>query len=519
MPKRKANKDSNGKDSMCRSPLDQLCDIAELIREEINDEDNPKPKHLEAMKNCPFWNFYRPFHEGRIDKKEMQKRHKGVEDILNTFNPKKNVFQLGGGKEFKSTAEQLAVIFGLQRIRAGAEDCTFNPLRQPNEGQKNLSPQETEFLKTYLKGRTQMKKRAILDSLYATAVDVTKSDDFVKLLVLYFCISIFFPNQTGWTLPNKFLKFIFAMDQVSWPDLIHSYLLQALKEVKKPCSSVRGCIVYILFWFAEVTHFLSKNEGELGKCKPRFARWDTWELTEKIGNEGLTSLKQDLTGSFIDPFDKDEQSLMTPIQIRQANSYRIGKKMVRGRESDEDWELSPGRDVARSLVDLQMAGDRESDEDWELSPDTDAARHLEDLAPVYPFKKRQASRDDSHPCEGKGICNAEPEPENLPLSEPMMPAIPIFPTQETEARENETDLLNTTVKDLHGNDVHIWSFLSCSEAHTTGVESLVEEPVDATMKTSSSKCQTPGSILLITSTSVDASPSFEHFRSRESGRI
>ncbi|KAI3948907.1 hypothetical protein MKW92_028450 [Papaver armeniacum] len=136
------------------------------------------------------------------------------------------------------------------------------------------------------------------------------------------------------------------------------------------------------------------------------------------------------------------------------------------------------------------------------------------------------SRKESNPPDGKGICNAEPE--NLPLSNSTMPAIPILPSQESGARENETDVLHTTVNDLHVNDVHIESFLSCSEAHTTGVESLevgelVEEPVDATMNIYSSKCQDPDSTLLLALTSVDVTPSpcrvYKHLRSRESGRI
>ncbi|KAI3883706.1 hypothetical protein MKW92_038832 [Papaver armeniacum] len=439
------------------------------------------------MKKCPFWNFYRPFHEGRIKQKGMQKGHKGVEHILNTFDPVKKVFQLVGEKEFKSTAEHLAVVFGLQRIKDGVDhEFAFDPVRQPQEGQKNLSLQEIEFLKTYLKGKTQMKKADILDSLYATAGDVTKPDDFVKLLVLYFCISIFFPSLNEDTMPSKFLKYIFAMDQVSWPDLIHSHLLQALKDAKKPYDSVRGCIIYILFWFAEVTHFISKSKGEPGKCKPRFARWNHRVLAEKIGNEGMSSLKQGLTGSFIDPLDDGEQSLMTPIVICQANSDRIGEKMFR--------DIILYRSKQKKMV-----RDREGDEDLELSPNRDAARHLEDLAPDYPFKKRKTSRKQSHPRNIKGICNDESE--NLPLSVPVMPVIPILPTQESLARENETEVLRITVKELHGND-----------AHTMGVESLevgqlVEEPVDG------------HSTSLLTSTSVDVIPSFKESTSTSGQEI
>ncbi|KAI3941188.1 hypothetical protein MKW92_051117, partial [Papaver armeniacum] len=101
---------------------------------------------------------------------------------------------------------------------------------------------------------------------------------------------------------------------------------------------------------------------------------------------------------------------------------------------------------------------------------------------VYQSKKRKTSIEERRPCEeGKGVCNYEPE--RLPSTEPMMPAIPILPTQESGAKENDIDVLYTSVKDLHGNDVNIGILSSYYEAHTTGVESLevgeiVEEPVD-----------------------------------------
>ncbi|MCL7035197.1 hypothetical protein MKW94_008783, partial [Papaver nudicaule] len=276
----------------------------------------------------------------------MKKRQKGTEHILNTFNPKKQVFEIQG-KVFKSTADQLAVIFGLQRIRFGEEEeyCVTHPDPQ-------IKAAQTRFWNTYLKGETQILMRDVIDSLYATAEDVNKSEDFVKLLVLYFCAAVFFPNRSGDKLSKKFLKHIFAMDQVSWPDLIHSYLLEALGEAEKPIIRLRGCTIYILFWFAEITHFIRKYEGEQGKSKPRFARWNTKVLAVKIANEGTTYLRQDLTGSFIDPLGEDKQSLITPIEIHQANSDRIGEKMGKDRERDEDRELSPNRDAAHYLDDM-----------------------------------------------------------------------------------------------------------------------------------------------------------------------
>ncbi|KAI3840265.1 hypothetical protein MKX03_010745 [Papaver bracteatum] len=388
----------------------------------------------------------------------MKIRHKPMKVILNTFDPVERVFKFDDqGKEFQSTAENLAVMFGLQRIKGGEE------FRHPQ-----IHEAQSVFYSTYLKGEAGMTKKVIIDSLYAAAGDISKPDDFVKLLVLYLCVTVFFADKTGSPLPSRFLDYVFAMDQVSWPDLIHSNLMEALRDTKKPYGAVRGCSVYVLYWFAEVTHFISKNEGEPGNSKPRFLRWNTRVLAEKIQNEGISSLKKDLTGSFIDPLDEGEQSLVTPIEIHQISSDRIGEKIVR---------------------DIHRNGDSES------FPDRDA-----EVLVVHQSKKRKISIEEPRPCEeGNGNCNYEPE--HLPSSEPMIPAIPILPNQESEEKENE--------KDLHGNGVHIENLLSCSEAHTTGVESLevVEQPVDATEDTSFSKSQTPDSTLLTIPTSVDVIPS------------
>ncbi|KAI3917717.1 hypothetical protein MKW98_021479 [Papaver atlanticum] len=453
-----------------RSSLEQLVEISENIRGMIKD----KPKHLEAIKRSPFWKFYRPFHQGRLNRAGMRKKQMGLEHILNTFDQEKGVFRFGGDKEFKSTAEQLAVLFGLQRR-----------MKSVKEEEEDFIAQIV-FCKTYLKGEKVMKRKDIIDALYAAAEDVTKPHDFVKLLVLYLCVAIFFPDQSGGKLPSIYLKYVFVMDKVSWPDLIHSYLMEALMDTKKPYRTLRGCTVYILYWFAEITHLISKYEGDQGKSKPRFVRWNTRVLAEKIGDGGMTTLKQDLTGSFIDPVDEAEQSLMTRIEIRQADSDIIVEKMVRERDTDGDSELSPERN-SKVLV----------------------AYALNNFV-VHQSKKRKMIIKEPRPCDGKRICNYEPE--RVPSSAPMtIPSTPILMTRESAAKENESDVLHTSVKILDINAVHIGILSSCSEVHTTGVESLegdkLEEHVDATMIASSSKFQALDSTLPIL-TSVDVSPSF-----------
>ncbi|RZC82216.1 hypothetical protein C5167_045006 [Papaver somniferum] len=158
--------------------------------------------------------------------------------------------------------------------------------------------------------------------------------------------------------------------------------------------------------------------------------------------------------------------------------------------------------------------------DWESSPDRDAARCLVDLASASLSKKRKISAEESLPCEGNGICNYESE--HMASSEPIRPANRIL--QESVAKENENDVLDSSGKDSRGKDVSKENILSCSEAKTTGnmssssgaettgaesleVGELVEGPADATTNISSFKgLPTTDSTLLNILTSIDVIP-------------
>ncbi|KAI3844780.1 hypothetical protein MKX03_003424 [Papaver bracteatum] len=126
--------------------------------------------------------------------------------------------------------------------------------------------------------------------------------------------------------------------------------------------------------------------------------------------------------------------------------------------------------------------------------DRNQGHEVPETAPVFLSKKRKASMEESHPCEGEEICNYESE--HLYSSEPMT-----VPSQESVSRENENNIHHTNVKDSHGKDVHKRNTSSCSGARTTEIEllevgELVGEPVDATINTSSSKGLTCDSSLV-----------------------
>ncbi|KAI3894054.1 hypothetical protein MKW92_026072, partial [Papaver armeniacum] len=152
--------------------------------------------------------------------------------------------------------------------------------------------------------------------------------------------------------------------------------------------------------------------------------------------------------------------------------------------------------------------------------DSDQGHEVPEPASASLSKKRKISAEESLPCEGNGICNYESV--HLPSSEPIMPANPIL--QESVAKENENDILDSSGKDSHGKDVSKENISSCSEAKTTGnlsscsgaettgaesleVGELVEGPADATTNMSSFKgLLTTDSTLLNILTSVDLIP-------------
>ncbi|MCL7036621.1 hypothetical protein MKW94_008655 [Papaver nudicaule] len=173
-------------------------------------------------------------------------------------------------------------------------------------------------------------------------------------------------------------------------------LLEGLKEAAKPCKTVKGCALFIL--------------GEQSKSKPRFARWNA-----------------KLIGTFINPLDEGEQCLITPIAIHQLNPDWIGKNMARDRDIDENPELSPERDAPCPS--------------YRTSDAFSTFNRL--LLPLCPRREKQVWKNFAH------------LKEHLPSSEPMMPAIPNLPTKESRAKQNEHDVLYTSVKDLHGIGVHM----------------------------------------------------------------
>ncbi|RZC76285.1 hypothetical protein C5167_000414 [Papaver somniferum] len=119
-------------------------------------------------------------------------------------------------------------------------------------------------------------------------------------------------------------------------------------------------------------------------------------------------------------------------------------------------------------------------------------------APRVASKKRKTSIVESHPYD-----------ENLHSSEPLIiPALPILMTQESVAKGKENNIPHASVEDSRGEDAHTGNMSSCSGAKNMGVKSLevdehVQESVDVTTSTSTSKGMSPDSTLLNISTSAD----------------
>ncbi|RZC74976.1 hypothetical protein C5167_050460 [Papaver somniferum] len=112
------------------------------------------------------------------------------------------------------------------------------------------------------------------------AADETKADEFVKFFVMFLLVSVFVPNKGGRSLAAKYLYMVFDMNKVCWPQVFHDYLLESIIDCDGDVENVVGCVIYPLYWVAEMTMIAKRKDG-LDRY-PRFARWNLGNVCQQI---------------------------------------------------------------------------------------------------------------------------------------------------------------------------------------------------------------------------------------------
>ncbi|RZC60031.1 hypothetical protein C5167_021784 [Papaver somniferum] len=240
-----------------RCSLHHLCELAVKIKELIKN----KQLHLKALKSCPFWRFFEPFYDGVMSKDELIKKTKAVIMFLSTIENR-----LDG---------KLPYCFKLARSR-----------------KLILRTIPEHFAVTF---GFQMVN-------YVEADDI--DEDLVKK-----------------TLAAKYLYMVFDMNKVCWPEVFHDYVLDSIMTNRTDVENVVGCVIYPLYWLAEMTKIAQRKHG-LDKY-PRFARWNLSNICQQVLSnfenlEEKTELwsKENIghrKGSFLLQYDESEMRLADPV--------------------------------------------------------------------------------------------------------------------------------------------------------------------------------------------------------------
>ncbi|RZC51024.1 hypothetical protein C5167_019447 [Papaver somniferum] len=297
-----------------RCSLHHLCELAVKIKVLIKN----KQLHLKALKSCPFWRFFEPFYDGVMNKDELIKKTKAVIMFLSTIENRLDgklpyCFKLARSRKMilRTIPEHFAVTFGFQMVNyVEADDIDEDLVKKVNV-----------FVDNYFAGNKKTKKTDIEKRMLEAANDETRADDFVKFFVMFLLVSVFVPNKCGQTLAAKYLYMVFDMNKVCWPEVFHDYVLDSIMTNRTYVENVVGCVIYPLYWLAEMTKIAQRKHG-LDKY-PRFARWNLSNICQQVLSnfenlEEKTELwsKENIghrKGSFLLQYDESEMRLADPV--------------------------------------------------------------------------------------------------------------------------------------------------------------------------------------------------------------
>ncbi|RZC68490.1 hypothetical protein C5167_031828 [Papaver somniferum] len=245
-----------------RCSLHHLCELAVKIKALIKN----KQLHLKALKSSPFWRFFEPFDDGVMNKDELIKKTKAVIMFLSTIENRLDgklpyCFKLARSRKMilRTIPEHFAVTFGFQMVN------------------------------------------------YVEADDI--DEDLVK-------------KYLSLTNVGKLSQqMVFDMNKVCWPEVFHDYVLDSIMTNRTDVENVVGCVIYPLYWLAEMTKIAQRKHG-LDKY-PRFARWNLSNICQQVLSnfenlEEKTELwsKENIghrKGSFLLQYDESEMRLADPV--------------------------------------------------------------------------------------------------------------------------------------------------------------------------------------------------------------
>ncbi|XP_050384431.1 uncharacterized protein LOC126801025 isoform X2 [Argentina anserina] len=237
---------------------------------------------LQLMGTTPFSSLFGAFFEGKIIESACRKSDMDIVAILKCFDKKEHTFQFGDIKAMIS-ANDIAELFGLNV--EGREINLNQKKRKGDAGFINrLFPDQKRLSKVILekKIRDVAKLRGAEDE-----------HDFVRLICLYFCVTLFFcnsGNDLSWFIV-PYIEDLESMSSYAWARAVKNYLDNSLISMYGRPESACGCLIALLFWFCERTGFIEPIKGR-DELQPKFLKWNLLELYGRMKVVDMRQLKE-----------------------------------------------------------------------------------------------------------------------------------------------------------------------------------------------------------------------------------
>nr|XP_011457645.1 PREDICTED: uncharacterized protein LOC105349516 [Fragaria vesca subsp. vesca] len=227
------------------SHLEFRCDLLKFGRlMTVEIRENVTELKLQLLDRTPFRSLFRAYYEQQVIESACRKSDIDIVAVLKCFVMGKNAFTFG---EISGTisAGNIADIFGLN-----VEGREINLNQKKRKG-------DSEFIKRQFPGDKRLSKVILEKKIKDVAKlrGLENESDFVRLVCLYFCVTLFFcnsGNDLSWFIV-PYIEDLESMSLYAWAPAVKNYLDTSLRGMNGWPESACGCLIALLFWFCERT--------------------------------------------------------------------------------------------------------------------------------------------------------------------------------------------------------------------------------------------------------------------------
>ncbi|KAM7491133.1 hypothetical protein LguiA_034054 [Lonicera macranthoides] len=212
--------------------------------------------------------------KGLVLEKYYKKSDSAVLEIINCFDLKSNTFKFGN-KYVPLLPEDVTDALGIPSTGKKIDICT-----------RHIEKRKDKFCLQNFTSRSQLKRATIEATIPDKLKGQTQEEarDAVRLICLYFCISILFTNSghsIGWFILHRFEK-LEDIGSFNWAAATVDFLIRAIVCHKCKATRVSGCTPLLLC--------IPAIQGR-EDFQPGFLKWDLKQLALFLNNNDIKSIE------------------------------------------------------------------------------------------------------------------------------------------------------------------------------------------------------------------------------------